>query len=761
MGWGTSFGGATSTAGGGDWGATWGGSRAKGIGKPTNPVDAGWKKFGEQAKAAALAPLGAINDVLGAPERGVQGTVGSEGDLGNRLGHGVYAAFHPHDTATQERNLAGAERALGMGERSAGTDFGGKAENFARDTATQTLLDPLSYIPFIGGGRLVERALAGSAEALHRALPAPVQAGANAAGNRVRQFFASNPELDAALTKQGANVYTGIHASERGKSATQQAIDDHILKLAGPSLEKGITPTILQERGLAEGWLHGTQKMRDQAEDLAAKHGIDLEAAMKSGRVVDPAEYARLKDTPSRVLNYDLLEEYEPYFRQRKPHEGPEAAPFTTIKVKPSEATFEEHRLGEATPNESLADRWKRRLALARNIIFERSVDQRMIDELIKRNAAGNIPRIEQLRAAAEAEQDPAVRAEMHKTIDAIDKRGAGTLIKDPAALDRMRDQPKTYLKGIPELNKLTNLYRAALFTNPLPHMFNVARLTYLAGGPSAVARGLGHYFGGGVKGELGERLGETVGAPVYLAGADRTMVDKIPGARALREYGQGQLSAFDRAMRAGYLQELDDAAGDAGKIERFSPAEYEKGARVREDIGDYEGRPGYIKGLEEAIGAPFANWRLGIVPKAVGKATVRAPQRLERYARGIETANSQGGPQIEFGGPEEDFGRLAASLGTVPTMQGSRYIASPSTIGPVSALLPTPYAQPSATEIAEDLARSYIPGAGVAEEATGLSPYKEAPNRILNLLLSLVGGYTKAPPAKASAHSASWGAAW
>lgn len=642
------------------------------------------QSIGGAVKGAAFEPLKGINAVLGAPERMVEGTLGSQGNALQRLGHGAYETFHPNDTKTQQANLGRVEAGMGIKPKPG-------LEKFGTDVAAQTILDPLSYVPFIGEGRMIERGAVGLGEKLMQALPAPVARNAET----VSKFFRANPHLDAALTAKGRATYEGIHTSELGKMANQARHDAVLLERSAKDLEAGITPEALTQRSLSGIFEHGSPEMRQQAVELGYK----------------PTAEQAAKPPTGMLPKFDLLtdELYEPMFRL-KPKMG-EPAPFSKIGRigKDVPTPYAIPRTGEQPQEElaPLAERWRARLALERARVFEQSVDKRMEEELVK------------------------------KTLDQNKMIAKSEYVKSP-------ELAKSYLLGraqasegvakVKWLSALSDAYRAALFINPLPHMFNIARLVYLAGGPQTVLRGL-KYFAGGMPEKTAQEVEHFVGRPEYLGGirSGEKFANIFPGARQLREFGQEKLTGFDAAMRGAYLDELK-------KVNK-APADYELGAEVRKGVGSYES-PEFIKYLR-AVGAPFPQWRLGVVPQAVGRATLKAPHRVERYARTLTTADQDLSPKVEFSGPVEDFGKLAAApYGT------ARYLTSPSTIGGIPAgiigLAAPGSSVPSALKVGEELGRQYIPGGSILEELLGASPYKESKQKLLNVLLSLVGGYTK-----------------
>lgn len=622
------------------------------------------------AKGIATKPLEAIDAFLGAPERGVEGTLAgfqrSNGNVLGALGHGAYEVFHPRDTKTRDENLGMVEQKLGLPKA---TGIGKAAEDFG----AQTLLDPLSYLPLIGEGRWLER----GAQAVGHALPSALKSNESVA--QVAHFFRANPQIDQALSKEGANIYRGVYSSERARASAEAQKDALILGKDRNAIKNG-GPTPNFDRRLDElAYVHGDPEMRAQVEQRGIFKPTPEQAAQ----------------APTGFLpHYDLLEDYFPQFEAKsmtqvaeplrvKQYAGEAATPYAKERTTNSEALSDPF------------DRAQKRLALAQARIFEKSVDKRLIDELGQRNAS-DLSGIDQLRAEG---------------------RGLG----------------QESVTGFKPLNWLSNAYRQALFVNPLPHMFNIARLAYLAGGAKTVGRGLGYMAFGAPK-HIAEETAKYVGTPTYLS-EHGGIFDKIPGLKAWRDMGQNGLTAFDRAMRQSYLAELK-----GGKA-----ATYEMGQKVRQGIGDYDASSRAVQ-IARAAGAPFAQWRLGVVPGAIGRATLQHPERVERYARGMTDLSKNTVP-FQFSGPEEDFGRLAsAPYGT------ARYIMSPSTIGPVLSQLHSLAgfgSTPTIRATAEQLLRSYVPGGGSLEELFGLSPYKEGDKPTLNFLLSLVGGYTQPTAAK------------
>jgi hypothetical protein len=425
-------------------------------------------------------------------------------------------------------------------------------------------------------------------------------------------------------------------------------------------------------------------------DELAYVHGDeDMRRQVLQRGIFKPTAQQAATPPTGFLPHFDLLEDYFPKFEARS---TAEQMPFLFKKRTGEVPTpYAKHRVKDNTnPLSDPFERAKRRLALAHLRIFEQSVDRRLIHEL----------------GGGSADYD---------AIQGLRQGGLGL--------------GQQHITKFGPLQGLANAYRQALFINPLPHMFNVARLAYLAGGMRTVARGL-KYFLYGAPEHIAKEVEEKVGTPLYLSKRG-SLVDFVPGLNKLRDVGQGALTHFDRAMREAYLAEL---------MRGGKTATYEMAQKVRSGIGDYD-RISRAAQIASAAGAPFAQWRYGVVPGTVGRAALRNPERVERYARAKNAVEQDTGVHFELSGPEEDFGRLITfPYGT------ARYIMSPASIGPVLSELHNLAGfggNVDSGKIAEQFVRSYVPGGGLIEEALGLSPYKEGENRLLNLLLSLLGGYT------------------
>jgi hypothetical protein len=153
--------------------------------------------------SAARDPVGAINAVLGAPQRFVAGTMAEDtkhkvpqglgtgtypnypAQVVGEMGGGVYGAFHPNDPSVE--NLA--EQAYGVQNlKTPGTKLSDRLRNAGVDMGFQTATDPLTYV----GGALVKgglRAVKPATSAIARAVPA--------IGNYIKDF--ATPEEQHAI----------------------------------------------------------------------------------------------------------------------------------------------------------------------------------------------------------------------------------------------------------------------------------------------------------------------------------------------------------------------------------------------------------------------------------------------------------------------------------------------------------------------------------------------------------------------------------
>lgn len=438
--------------------------------------------------------------------------------------------------------------------------------------------------------------------------------------------------------------------------------------------------------------MHGTPEVREQA----VVAGYRPTAAEKT-------------KTPTRLFG-SFREDYTPSQRVGgDPSASIDDMLFAPKEAKKPYAGFELPQTAVNADATTLAARVGDRLASGRNVVRQRMTEQRTLEEL------GMVPK----RGAA---GEPLLRGADRKT-----------LVKDPAALTQLLagDEKLTRIKP---LAAISDMGRDALFVNSLPHMGNVGTLGYLAGGLPLLARGAKNMTR--MKPETARRLEEFGGAS-HFSRESTPLVDRIPIAGPLtagiRHGSQRMLDKFETGMRAGRLEQLDKTAP---KMSEFAKAQ-----RVREDLGDYRATSRVVNVLK-AGGAPFPQYRLGVIPGAVGRAVARNPQRVEGYTRATKLGNEDllpgAGYEIVPNKPVDEFAKLL--------VDPKAYLGSPSTLGPAANLL-RGGGQPqsfSPAEAAKEIARSYVPFVSPIEDVTGTSPFKsKAPNAVRGAA-GVFGAYAK-----------------
>ena len=127
----------------------------------------------------------------------------------------------------------------------------------------------------------------------------------------------------------------------------------------------------------------------------------------------------------------------------------------------------------------------------------------------------------------------------------------------------------------------------------------------------------------------------------------------------------------------------------------------------VSQRLGDYRNTSAFVH-LFESLGGPFVAFRLGIIPPQVFKAIRERPDRVLAILRSQYdiNANREGGKRNEvvYGGPVEDFAKLVMS----PLTYTQKTLTWEELVDPN-------FAQRPLSQIGENLASTYIPGASMA----------------------------------------------
>ncbi len=699
---------------------------------------------------AAQNPLGMVNDVLGAPQRFIAGGMAEDakhhagsmdlslGDYGNpieaalkELGGGVYGAFHPND-ATVEQNaqaqVPGLNPALGavssflkgvhvpvipsVSGSGNVNDGPGMPANLLGDTARfvnkaahglgdvlqpsgtlafQTATDPLTYLgaPLAHAGDTALGHLGELGDAILRGEHGPGLQETLAQG-------VVEPNDRVALTPEGVAQARMVRGRISAARSAQQHTDEALLKKYAPQIAEGKMPPEIETRLLRDAYIHGTPELRAETLDFGYKP--------------TPEEAAK---APTGVLKHHLKDEYFPHLGQKKWPEFLKQAG-REYRLQNPGAPFEKPQIDEEMPADPVAA-MESRLRSGRNAIAYRLTRKQLAEELGIGHEGIGIP------------ENPELAARMVR-----DPRAAKYVVEPP---------PSSSVQGLAPLQKVSNIGRDNLIgMNPIPHSKNIGMLTYLAGGREALAKGA-HYAMRGIPEALAKRLEEGGAGGHFML----TDPDKYSLAKYLPWRGESAhvLDRVDTGMRAARLEQID----------RDYPhlTEAQKMQRVNEDIGDYRNSPGFVQWLK-GFGAQFPQWHGYIVPTAVGRAALRAPQRIEQIARAADVANQslQGkGYRIEPGGPVSEAAEYGAALPQILSGQWAKALLSPSMIGPVGSLLAHAQAEPqdfTGKDIGEQVAQSALPAWSVISPLLGVNQYGSKAPAIVRAISSAFAAHPYSP---------------
>lgn len=229
--------------------------------------------------------------------------------------------------------------------------------------------------------------------------------------------------------------------------------------------------------------------------------------------------------------------------------------------------------------------------------------------------------------------------------------------------------------------------------------------------------------WAGGLFGERGASVGETV------AGA----TDKM------RAWAQEKLWAFD----------LDQRIALNRYLKRTSPElaadPFMRGQLIQDTLFDYDHSSPFAQLLRNVAGAPFPNWRLGIITRMM-KGVAQYPGRAGLLARSVNNLNQQlftpQGYNIVPNTPLEEATRavtqpLKFAQGTVPLL---RNVFEPPFQNVAEAFAPDAVKQAASQQV-----QSFLPWG--SEIATFLpSKYPPVAPPAARLAASLIGGYTQKP---------------
>lgn len=445
-------------------------------------------------------PVEALNAVLGAPQRFVEGAMMDESP---RDFKGIYNAFHPNDPRIHEEAL----RAT-TGGKSTDPRFRGKVNNLVDDFAEQTVTDPLTYIPLLGEGNALRRGMNAGARAIGHKIPASVK-------NNVMP----RPELNEAYTPQGRAIHEGIDESESSIAHHQADVDRALLAKHKKEIAKGVIPALVRQRLLQERYVHGTPKVREQALAEGYKPTV-----------------AEIATKPSGFFT-KFREDYVP---SQQVFEG--ESPL--LKIGEEKTPKNEPRLGFEKPQTNKSDdaatlfaRLDDRLASGRNAVRMLRTRKRTEEEIGLAVPGGEVPIPQQ------AFKDTKARAAAN--------------IKDQSKVFDVLNAGKKQVGRAPGLAALSDAQRDALFVNALPHIVgNVLPAAYLSGGLEGVLRGA-KYAATGVPGPLRDEI-EKYGVTSHFSKRDPA---KFSPARlvppVIRHASQAFLDRTETGLRAGRYEQL------------------------------------------------------------------------------------------------------------------------------------------------------------------------------------------------------------
>lgn len=691
---------------------------------------------------AAIDPMGALDAVLGAPERGLFSLVAHHGDLG----HAWQAMTHPgrEDDADVDAVLGALHIPIAKGN-----DLGSKVERTLVRGGAKIIGDPLNAIPLMAPFKMAAKGV----DALRIASEAAGAVGAKVPGVE-RTMNAGRTLAQGAYKRVNGDGFKKFANDMFGR---RPELDQHLnadLKGTRLGVEFKHRSYEAQAVGAAHATLHDPAT-RVPLSDLPA--GTTLHDLPQGVRNVAGQQLYRHGDAEGRqaALDHGYVPTNEDHETFPKPTGDVGTDLWTDLGEKI--ATGGDH-------TKTVNDTMRQGYAQWRNGQIKRET-QTILDK-----------RVDDARHFA-LEKDPEL-AKDPAALEAQAKKDAGWMSEGPPDAALLSNEGKQALKGSP-MRAITRLQKAAIKLNPFPHgLKNVGTLAYLQGGPEAFGGGLG-YAMKGLDATKTDMHGLTQGARLINSGVDADYVRDIEhpltdadhemsglerGTAALTSLPKGWVAGSNKILtrlELGYRQalmdqldkkmpRLNDAAADAA-------LDFKKGAIIRAALGDYRNVSYFVSALD-AIGGPFVAFRLGIVPGAVTRALVRRPGFVEAPVHAQETWNStmqQGSPsEMEQGGPVRDAAGLAANpFGAME---------SPSTIGPLGVAMR--YGDPNRTvgggAIADEALRDFVPGAGMLEDlgvmksilsggydpAPGVSPGASG-------FASLLGAYYRKKPSPVAEH--------
>lgn len=356
----------------------------------------------------------------------------------------------------------------------------------------------------------------------------------------------------------------------------------------------------------------------------------------------------------------------------------------------------------------------------------------------------------------------------------------------------------------IGEINPIRGLVNAGkdvLFLNPAPHgVGNMGILNYLKNGIGTTAKGfkygvtgtpqatqdtLAHIGAGAWTPELMGKsspwgpvgmmqrlpgptvakaaLGATAGGVVgnQTTGADASPQDRLNrvlegaaiggitgGSPALRTGSNKVMERLETGHRGAMLESLPKPRFRPGADQKVAEAVDPRAAAINATFGGGKKSAGAT--IATAAGGPFSQWLMDIVPRNVGSAIAKNPERVAALTRAQNITNRDVlGDQpykVQMGGPVGDF----AELLTNPVKYGTRIA------GPLTQQDPSALTKPDSFNLGDQLkgaAYNMLPGRSVVGPFVGDTMYPSKAPAVPNAALGAVLGWhmsNKAPSQEA-----------
>jgi hypothetical protein len=163
------------------------------------------------------------------------------------------------------------------------------------------------------------------------------------------------------------------------------------------------------------------------------------------------------------------------------------------------------------------------------------------------------------------------------------------------------------------------------------------------------------------------------------------------------------------------------------------------KAQKLRDALGDYRNVSKFAAMLR-AVGGPFVAFRMGIVPKAVGRSLTSRPDRPTRMVRAQNDIDDEmrreGAPGgLNIGGPMDDAARMAFKL--------PDFLTSTASVGPLGDAARVAFHGQGPMQTMGNLASEYIPGARFAAGSVGSAfPYDRLPPGVTPMQAAIASAF-------------------